>query len=198
MNKLIIIGCGGHARSVADVLLSRFPNISIVFVDENAQPNETILSFPVQSFMPIKAEALHVAIGDNSLREKWVLENTASPVSVISNSAVVSPSSTIEKGSFIAHGSYVGPLTEIGRGSIINTGALVEHEVKMEEFSHMAPNSTICGRCHIGRNVVLGAGSTIIDRVHVCNDVIIGANSTVISDITCAGTYVGSPVRRIK
>lgn len=198
MDSLIIIGCGGHARSVASVLLTNDPNIRITFIDKNARPDETILTFPVQSEMPLATEAVHVAIGDNSSRESWVAGNAVDLVSVVSPRATVSSSAIIGDGAFIAHNSFLGPLTKIGKGNIINTGALVEHEVTIGDFCHVAPNSTVCGRSQIGDNVILGASCTVIDNISICDDVIVGANSTVISDIFKAGTYVGSPARKIK
>ena len=44
MKKINIIGCGGHARSVADVILGRYPDIEIVFWDVNAGKDEMIFS----------------------------------------------------------------------------------------------------------------------------------------------------------
>jgi hypothetical protein len=46
-NSLIIFGCGGHARSVADIILYNKPNAQLTFVDENAKMNENILGFNV-------------------------------------------------------------------------------------------------------------------------------------------------------
>ena len=64
--KLIIIGCGGHARSVASVVLQNFPDAKIIFVDENAQDNERIFNFPVVRTLPQDAQNIFVAIGDNA------------------------------------------------------------------------------------------------------------------------------------
>ena len=40
MKRLIIFGCGGHARSVVDVFLRKHSGWDLVFVDENALENE--------------------------------------------------------------------------------------------------------------------------------------------------------------
>ena len=40
--KIAIIGCGGHARSVADVLNDN-GNMSIIFFDHMAKVDETIM-----------------------------------------------------------------------------------------------------------------------------------------------------------
>ena len=41
-DRLRIIGCGGHARSIADVAVSNDPTIQIVFYDKNAEIDEKI------------------------------------------------------------------------------------------------------------------------------------------------------------
>ena len=50
---------------------------------------------------------------------------------------------------------------------------------------------------HIGNRVRLATGSIVLGDITICDDVLVGANSLVINDITEAGTYVGSPVRKI-
>ena len=46
-NKICIIGCGGHARSVADVILNNDPSVQLIFADGNAHNGETIFGYPV-------------------------------------------------------------------------------------------------------------------------------------------------------
>lgn len=50
----------------------------------------------------------------------------------------------------------------------------------------------------IGNNVKAFAGSIILGDISICDDTFIGANSLVIKSIEEPGTYVGSPVRKIK
>ena len=50
----------------------------------------------------------------------------------------------------------------------------------------------------IGAESEIGTGTQIIQGTRIIDQIIIGAGSTIIRDIEEAGTYVGSPVRRIK
>lgn len=192
---LYIIGCGGHARSVAEVALSNNVASDIIFVDANAQENEKILGFPVIKELPLNAEKVFVAIGNCQLRKK--ISEQYDLISIISTDAYLGVDCTIGKGCFIGQKTYIGPEVIIGDGTIINTGAIIEHEVVIGEFCHVAPNSVICGRTKIGDNVFIGAGSTIIDKLFVCSNTCFGAGSVVIKSINEKGTYVGSPVRKI-
>ncbi len=191
-NKIYIIGCGGHARSVADVLLNNDPSVQLIFVDENAKTGETLFDFPVIRSLPCTVKNMFVAIGDNQKRQ--IISNEKNLISIISQTATISASAIIEKGCFIGSGAHIGPFARIGTGTIINTNAVVEHEVQIGSFCHLSSHSTVCGRTKIGNNVFLGAGATVIDKIDICSNVIIGAGGTVVKNISMAGTYVGTPV----
>lgn len=191
-SKIYIIGCGGHARSVADVILDNDPSAQMVFVDENAKDGETIFRFPIVKTLPAEAQNLFIAIGDNQKRQ--LFSEGKKLISIISRTATISATSRIEKGCFIGAGAHIGPFAYIGTGTIVNTNAVVEHEVQIEAFCHLSSNSTVCGKTTIGKNVFLGAGSTVIDNIDICSNVIVGAGGIVVKNISMAGTYVGTPV----
>lgn len=195
---MIIIGCGGHARSVSDVLLANDPRVQIVFVDENAHDGEKIFDFKVVKNIKIK-DAFHVAVGDNEKRRVMIDKIISGTLSaIISKNAYIGKGCAICEGAFVAHKVFLGPMSRIGCGSIINTASVIEHETKIGRYCHIAPGSIICGRCNIEDEVFIGAGSTVIDKINICSNVIIGANSAVIEDIITPGTYVGLPAKKVK
>ena len=198
--KILIYGCGGHSRSIADVIVSLKLNIKIVFVDENAQENEKLFGFPVlKEINELSSYYCIIAIGDNSKRKVKFeeIEKKCKIISVISKTAYLGFNSQVEKGSFIANNAYIGPEVRIKKNCIINTGAVIEHEVAVGENCHIAPAATICGRTKIGNSVFVGVGATIIDKINICSDVIIGAGATVTRNIDEPGVYVGTPAKKI-
>ncbi len=209
MEKICMIGCGGHAHSVADAFLGRFPDASLKFYDINAKDGETIFSYGKERYC---AYALHhikeedddvpifIAIGDNQERKEYAGKfcNEHNLISVVSISSIVSKFSRTGYENFIGNMAYIGSGANIGNFNIINTSAVVEHEVQVGNFSHISVNTTVCGRSKIGSNVFLGAGSTVIDKISICDNVVVGANSVVVDDINVSGVYVGNPVRMIK
>lgn len=194
-----LFGCGGHGRSIAEIILSNDPAATITFVDRNARAGETVLGFPVAAAaeFPGKYRAL-VTIGDN-LRRKKVFETLDHECmdALISSRAYIGHLSRIGKGTTVGYGVYVGPEAEVGENTILNTGCIVEHEVRIGSHNHIAPNVTICGRVSIGDLVMIGAGATVIDGIKVASNVIVGAGATVVRDIGEPGIYVGTPARRI-
>lgn len=201
-NKIVIFGCGGHARSLVNVLHEINKNIEIVLVDENAKSDETILGYCLEAVYDLKKEDSYiVAIGDNAKRMRLYnyLGNNhiGQCISIVSVSAQIGMEVKLGKGCFVASNVYIGPQVTIGDNTIINTGSIIEHESVIGNNTHIAPHVTICGRTKIGDNVFCGAGSTVIDKITICDHVIIGAGAVVNRDIQESGTYVGIPAKRI-
>ncbi len=206
MDGVSIIGCGGHARSVADIILDNCESTNLVFYDKYAKPEEKMFAgkyavYTLDFNTDFKYKNIFIAIGNNGARKDFVSNSLADSelkeISVISKRAYISKWSKIDKGVFIANGTHIGPEASIGSFSIINNGAVVEHEVEVGAFAHISVNATVCGKCKIGEGVFLGAGSIVKDKACICDNVIIGAGGVVISDISIPGIYVGNPVKRI-
>jgi len=200
---LLIVGFGGHARSIADVALDLGIG-ELAFVDAGARTGEAFAGFPVRATMPDSLPAGWTAIpaaGDNAVRRRQIDaigQRSFALEPLVSKRAYIGHGARLLAGAFIAHHGHVGPLASIGRGVIINTGAVVDHESVIGDFSHIAVNATVAGGCMIGRLVFIGAGATVIDHIRIGDGVIVGAGSTVIGDIAEPGTYVGCPARRVE
>lgn len=199
---MLILGFGGHARSVADVALaSGITELS--FLDSNARPGESFLSFPVKSSMDFELSESWVVIpaaGDNNKRLQqcdWVVQQGWRLGTLIAPSATIGIGAQIGEGSFIAHHAHVGPMASVGRGCIINTGAIVEHECAVGQYSHISVGAVVAGRSRIGERCFLGAGSTVIDSLRVTDDVMLGAGACAHRNLKVAGTYVGVPAKII-
>jgi len=197
--RLIIVGCGGHARSVADVALTA-ASWRIVFVDSNAKPDESIFDHPVVASIEwCPGDRVIIAIGDNIQRARHFAEvEPGKLATIVSPRAYVGRYASLGAGTFVAHGAHIGPEARVGQNSIINTAAVVEHEASIGEHSHVAPHGTVAGRARLGARVLVGVGATVIDGVSVCDDCVIGAGATVVSDLVARGTYVGVPARKLR
>lgn len=198
MSDLIIYGCGGHARSVAEVALAN-GKTALVFVDVQARPGESIFGFPVVASSPDESCDAIVAIGDNHRREAvFVRLPQQFCKNLIAQDAYLARDVSIEPGCFVAHGAYLGPGVKIGANSIVNTHSIIEHESTIGAHCHIAIKATVAGRCKLGDFVTLGAGVTVIDNISICANVFVGAGATVVDDIVTPGLYVGVPARKIK
>lgn len=199
MDTKVILGCGGHAFNIAEIILCQEPNVRLLFFDETAKINENKLGFPVTNKLPsIKCRYI-VGIGDNAKRKKKFEElNPDEVFSAISPKAYCGIMTKIGIGCFVAHMCTICAGTEIGENSILGTSCVIAHDCQVGRHCFVGPNATLAGYARLGDMVFIGAGATVIDKISICSGAIVGAGATVIDDITEPGTYVGIPARRIK
>lgn len=197
-NSLMIIGCGGHARSIADVALFNGYK-ELLFIDENAKKNEKIFGFNVVNNFSSIGQSSNVlfGIGDNIKRKEY-FAMYQSKIKLISIDAYIGIDVCINRSTFVGHNAYIGSSSTIGKNSIINTHAIIEHECLVGMHTHIAVNATVAGKCRIGDFVFIGAGATIRDKVSICSNVTVGCGSVVVHNITEPGVYVGIPAKKIK
>lgn len=203
--EVAVIGCGGHARSVADVICNNEEDWRISFYDNEAREGELLLGrykvYPLKTLDLIRFDGFFAAIGDNKKRADFIeqqKEYCDKLMNVVSSTAHIGSDAVIEKGTFVGDGAHIGPEAYIGTACIVNTGAIIEHEVSIGRYSHVSVNATLCGRCNIGANAFVGAGATVIDTVTICDDVTIGAGAVVVDDIKEHGIYAGIPAKRVR
>lgn len=201
--KMVLFGCGGHARSIIGAIREICSETELILVDPNVKTDEIILGCNTEREYGLNGnDGYIVAVGCNDKRGKLygLLKEPGSgqPISVVSQYAHIGMEAEIGRGTFVSANAYVAPQAKVGYNSIINTGSVVEHEVKIGNHTHIAPHTTVCGRAEIGNHVFCGAGSIVIDKIRICDHVIIGAGAVVKEDITEPGTYVGVPARKIK
>lgn len=193
--KLAVYGCGGHARSLADVALSN-GHSNLIFVDEKANINETLFGFDVLKQWKIEQDAYVIlALGDNLKRADLFqkLVDSECIVPIVAEDVHWGRNARLETGVFVGRGVHLGPNAFIGANTIINTHCVVEHDCKIGRHCHISVNSTVAGSCRIGDFVMIGVGATVIDGVSICSHVMIGAGAVVVNDITEPGVYVGVP-----
>ena len=207
---LIILGAGGHARSVADVA-SRLPWVrGLAFVDErtHAQGMHEMLGYKVyaslEDALPPRTASplLHIAIGNSAVRARLAAEIAASHsdlrfISIIASSATIGLKAEIASGCFVGEYVHIGPQASIGEHSLINTHAVVEHDVRIGAFAHISVNATVAGTASIGEHCMLGAGSVVRDGIILGDHITLGAGAVAVGQITEAGRYVGIPARRM-
>ncbi|HSW93398.1 MAG TPA: NeuD/PglB/VioB family sugar acetyltransferase [Gammaproteobacteria bacterium] len=194
--SLVIYGCGGHARSLADVALSNGIE-QLIFVDNDARDNEKQFGFDVvKNFSLEKTTECILALGDNKQRAALFDSLKNNIISLISIHAHIGKNAEIAKGVFVGNGAHIGPNAKIGENTIINTHAVVEHDCVIGKHSHISVNAVVAGKSTVGDFVMIGTGATVIDRIKMCSHVTVGAGAVVVRDITEPGTYVGVPARK--
>ena len=210
MDKLILIGGGGHCRSCIDVVESGMKYKILGILDLPHLKGATILGYPVIGTDELIPELVAqgykflITIGQlkNNTARKSVFQKLESDLSklvtVISQSAVVSKHSLINPGSIVMHNAVVNAGATIGYNCIINTGSLIEHDSKIGDHSHIATHAVLNGDCVVGNDVFVGSGAIVINGIRICDESIIAAGTIVNRSINESGTYAGNPCHKIK
>lgn len=207
---LIVIGLGGHSNVIINILErdygSKFKILG--YVDkEKKDTNLTYLGNDehlVEIFQKGICENVIIGIGKtyiNSKREEIIrnlLEIGFKFPKIISKKSIINKNVEIKEGTQVLDNVVVNCNSIIGRFCILNTSALVEHDVFIDDNTHIGPNAVVCGGTNIGKNCFVGANSTIIQNIKIADNVLIGAGGVVIKDIKVPGIYTGIPVRKVK
>ncbi|PUE59633.1 acetyltransferase [Limnohabitans curvus] len=169
--RLLIVGAGGHGRSVAEAVLMADQFSLVGFADDGAfARGDAVWGLPVlgpaTAFASYTDQATHalVAIGNNVIRQKLFAQlQTAGFViaSVIHPRAMVSPRAQLGVGVAVMAGAIVGTEAILGQGAIVNCGAVVDHHTQVHDFGHLGVNACMAGGSVLGALAWMQAGSAI-------------------------------------
>lgn len=206
--RLLLIGGGGHCRSILDCVLrmGTYDDVGIVDFDSAA----SALGIPVVGTDDDLPDLLRYgwthafvsvgSVGSTALRRK--LYQMAKDIG-FEIPSIVDPSAQIAAGTEIGEGAFVGKLavvntsSRIGKCAIINTGAIVEHDCLVGEFSHISPGGVLCGQVTVGSDSHVGAGAVVRQQTVIGSRSIVGAGSVVVKDIPENVTAYGNPCKVI-
>ena len=170
MKCLLIVGAGGHGRSVAEAALAAGNFDTFGFIDDAAEKVKQVWDYPVwgttddlAGYRP-HADFAIVALGNNALREKLCKQLQATGfelATIIHPRAIVSPRSGIGPGTAIMAGAIIGTEARLGTGVIVNSGAIVDHHAQVDDYGHLGVNACMAGGAILGRGAWIQAGSAL-------------------------------------
>lgn len=174
--RLLIVGAGGHGRSVAEAATASGVFDVVGFLDDSSPSLDRVWYLPVfgatselADFLG-RAEVAIVAIGNNRLRKELQTRLVSvgfEVVSVLHPRAIVSPSAVVAPGCSIMAGAIVGTEAQLGEGVIVNCGAVVDHHCRVESFGHLGVNASMAGGSVLGLEAWMQAGSALGYQVQV-------------------------------
>lgn len=201
-SRIVLVGSGGHARSVADAICASGGYKIIGTVAPSGELGYLgIPSLGGDEMLPELYKGgtrfAHIAIGylggrDRRPSLKKMLERLGFKLP-----AIVDPSSSLAcdcevgEGSFIGKRSVVNACSRVGRMVILNTGSIVEHDCVVGDYSHISVNAVLCGGVTIGSSVFIGASAVVLQGITVGDGAIIGAGATVLHDVPPGEKVIG-------
>lgn len=191
MNKIILIGGGGHCKSVIDVIEQEAKFEIAGIVDKSDLLGSNILGYKVigkdldlESLVKkyeyalitighIKSSLLRIKLFDLAVKAGFKFP------SIISPNAYVSKHSKIGNGTVVMHHAIINSNTSIGDNCIINSKALIEHDCRISNHCHVSTNATINGGIKIGPKSFIGSNVTTKDNITIKENSFIKAGTLV-------------------
>ena len=192
MKEIILIGGGGHYKSVIDVIEQEGKFKIAGIVDNPELLGAKVLGYPVigndsdlanlakkhryalVTVGQIKSPALRIKLFDLAIKSGFVIPFVISPHAYVSKHAVVS------RGVVVMHDALVNANAKIGENCIINSKALIEHDAIIENHCHISTGSIINGGTIIRSNTFFGSNSMAKEKVVVEKQSVIGGGRIVL------------------
>jgi sugar O-acyltransferase (sialic acid O-acetyltransferase NeuD family) len=191
MKSLLLIGCGGHARSLIDLIESTGQWRIHGLVGLPEQVGSSVLGYRVIASgadlpsLRDSCRAAVLAIGqlpDPAPRQRLAaqLEQLGfhCPV-LISSHAVVSRHAQLGPGTTVGHGVIVNAAAVVGAYCILNSRALIEHDVQIGDHCHISTGALVNGGVRVGSGSFIGSGAMLREGLELPGQTVIGAGKRV-------------------
>ncbi|EQB87118.1 sugar O-acyltransferase (sialic acid O-acetyltransferase NeuD family) [Clostridium punense] len=211
MENIILVGGGGHCKSVIDSIIDskRFNVVGIIDLKRNiglfinsvqvVGQDEDYEKFFLEG---VKYAFITIGSTTSTTERERVYKDLKSvgfqlPI-IVDPSAIVSKNVEIGEGTFVGKGAIINTNSVIGQNCIINTGTIIEHDCVIQDYCHVAPGSTLSGGVKVGRSTLIGTNSTVIQGVQIGSNTIVGAGSVVVKDIKQNCIAYGNPCKEVR
>lgn len=206
MTELILLGGGGHARSVLAALRAQGTGILGYLAPSEGELGADCPYLGGDDVLATMdaAEVLFVnGLGSTSSTSarRAVYERTVQQgfraAQVIHPHAWVDPDARLGDGAQVLAGAIVNAGTTIHENVLINSGAIIEHDVTVSAHAHISPGVVIAGGVHVDEGAHVGLGARVIQGVRIGSGSVIGAGAVVIGDVPAGSVVVGVPATAI-
>ena len=189
MKEIILIGGGGHCRSVIDIIEQAGQFKVSGIVDNEELLGTKILGYPVigndldldnlakkytyalVTIGQIKSPKARISLYDLAIKAGFVLPT------IISSRAYVSNHAFIGDGTVVMHDTLINAKASIGNNCIVNSKALIEHDSKIANHCHISTNAIINGGVTIEDGCFIGSGAIIRQSITIKKNSFIRAGS---------------------
>ncbi|MBI1202250.1 MAG: sugar acetyltransferase [Rhodopseudomonas sp.] len=208
---VIVIGAGGHAKVVIDLLLKLGRTVTVALDKDEPTSARSLLGVPVAGesaafgYGPDDVDlALGVGMptdrpiqglsGRRALTAKFEAGGYRFPA-LVHPSAIIGADVRLDRGVQIMAGAVVQPSCVVGDFAIVNTRASVDHDCVIGEGCHVGPGATLGGGVRVGADSLVGIGATVRQGVTIGARALIAGGAMVIGDIADDSQGFGVPAR---
>jgi sugar O-acyltransferase (sialic acid O-acetyltransferase NeuD family) len=191
MDKIILIGGGGHCKSVIDVIEQEGKFQIAGIIDKPELLDSSVLGYSIignDSDLPIlakkykyalvttgqiKSSSLRINLFNLAIEAGFILPSVTSP------NAYVSKYASIGIGVVIMHNAIINAGVSIGDNCIVNSKALIEHDCTISKHCHISTNATINGGVTVEPGCFIGSGAITKESITIGENSFVKAGSLV-------------------
>ncbi len=210
MSAFVIVGAGGHAAVILDLLIERQEDVLFLTDADPAQHGTQRRGVRVaggdEHLASLDPAAVKIALGigaggsdlpgrlaarraiaDDLRRRGFQLPSLVHPAATVSGGA------TLGDGAQIMAGAVVQTGARIGRDAIVNTRAGIDHDCILGDGAQAAPGATLGGDVRVGQDAWIGLGASVIQGVSIGAGALVAAGAVVVGDIAPGARVAGVP-----
>lgn len=194
--RAIIMGAGGHAKSILQLIREAGYSIAGVVDSKRAKGSLFLGAYPVlgadTDLEAIRASGIafaFVGVGGatgNATRAKiynLLKDSGFFMPPLVSKMANFDPSSHLGEGTYVFPGATIGADCILGKNVIVNQGSIVCHDCRIGDHVHLAPGAILAGTVTVGNCSTIGMAATIMNNVTLGADVLVHNSVAVARDI---------------
>lgn len=211
MEKIILFGCGEHARMVIDNIEDQGKYaVAGLLTNDPAELGKEIYGYKVIGLDGDILEILKsdpsitgyfLGVGNMKVRAKlaaWLdsacgvpAVNIIHPLALVSKHAIIGWGNIFEAYTKVANGAVVG------NHCILNSFSAINHDQRIGDNVLIAGNVSMAGRS-VGDNTIIADGASIGFKVRVGKNCIIGDGAVVTKDTSDNIIAYGNPAREVR
>lgn len=198
--QLILLGAGGHAKVLLDLLqVSGKTIVGVCDPQLAASGRSHWRGLPVlgddQAVERYQPEHIELVNGIGGEGHQGIFERFGALnyrfASAVHPSVIVASGLTAGQGVQLMAGVIVQSDVSIGANSIVNTGAQLDHDTQLGAHVHVAPGAVLAGDVSLGDGVFIGPGAILGRGVQVGEGAVIGAGTVVLHSVAAHSRVLG-------
>lgn len=188
---LLLVKCGGHARSLIDVIeiWDRWHVLGLV--GDPQQVGEHVLGYPVlgcdQDLPALRRQCPAAIVALGQIGKPTVKQRLAKTLeslgfeqpAVVSRLAHVSRHARLGAGTSVGHGVIVNAGARVGNHCILNSRALIEHDAVIGNHCHISTGALVNGGLTLGDASFIGSGAVLREGLAIPAGSVISASKRV-------------------
>jgi sugar O-acyltransferase (sialic acid O-acetyltransferase NeuD family) len=208
-DRIILIGCGEHARMVIDNIeqQDKYELFGLV-TNNDDELGKKIYGYDVlckdeelENLLKSNPDIVGYFLGIGNMKVRCMmykrLDSIIEPVNIIHPTAIVSKHATIGKGNIFEAFTKIANSAIVGSHCIVNSFTSINHDQTIGNNVLLAGSVSLAGK-KVGDNTIIADGASIGFKRSVGRNCIIGDGAVVTKDIPDNVIAYGNPARVVK